>query len=772
MSINTGKQRAQDETRGNLPMAKEDEISSDRTIPEQKRNVTQTAQNTTSGMNVIETLKSVIPNDREALKADYKNKGMDKAPDTFVLYRIIGNDLYPRHKKGQTLENLQFVLKNEPELESCEKRWIVNRIINKETEQALIELLGQYNQPFIHIPFREEEYKVIGWDIECLPEVGYLTSDILDRFPNQRKKLLAATYRLKNNYVMNNNGARNVALRDGKPRAKWILPWDGNCFVTAKAWKQILADVTASPYLKYFVVPMTRIVHNKMLLSDEFTPNPLDEPQLIFRKDSAEEFNEDFYYGRRPKVELFWRLGMPGYWNQWKDDPWDLTRPTESSESYQFGVAGWVARMYSGMKTLEHDSKQRSAARLEAIIGTLRNLDINISGRSTDSNELLTYRIDVLRQERNEYRAGKQMPPIEQLIEDANVALTRGPYSVIDKKDLPPNGEASWHPEPYWGLNPDSEERLPYIKREEVQGLGTKMYKLESDKYDRTFLQHVFEDSIALALAWFFTGKIRYAEHGARILERYFTNQDTRMPPQLNYAPVRLGQNNNKGHGFGIIEMKDMYYYLDAVRLLKSAGTVSEGTFLIFKEWLSTYLDWLVHSKHGKDELKSMNYHGTYYDLQIAAIADFLGDQSLIFEALIRVQSRITQQFASDGSQVEELLQTKTAHYCYFNLQAWIHVAEIASRWGTDLWSYQSSNGVSLKKAVQWLLSHVEKEWPYQQIDEFAAERYFPIWFTIPKDSIELPASAKIQKSKYMVKSKYPSNYGVRPYWNLGLSKP
>jgi hypothetical protein len=30
--------------------------------------------------------------------------------------------------------------------------------------------------------------------------------------------------RFKNNYVINNNGARNAALRDGKARAKWVLP--------------------------------------------------------------------------------------------------------------------------------------------------------------------------------------------------------------------------------------------------------------------------------------------------------------------------------------------------------------------------------------------------------------------------------------------------------------------------------------------------------------------------------------------------------------------
>lgn len=86
-------------------------------------------------------------------------KELEEIPDSFVLYRIIGNDLYPRHKKGQARENLQFILENEENLENCEKRWVVNRINNKKEERMIIDLLRQFNQPFIHIPFREEEYK-------------------------------------------------------------------------------------------------------------------------------------------------------------------------------------------------------------------------------------------------------------------------------------------------------------------------------------------------------------------------------------------------------------------------------------------------------------------------------------------------------------------------------------------------------------------------------------------------------------------------------------
>ena len=278
----------------------------------------------------------------DSLKEDYFEKGLDKMRNTFVLYRIIGNDLYPRHQKGQTLRNLQFILENESELENCEKRWIVNRIFDKEVEQAIIELLKRYHQEFIHIPFLEEDYKNIGLDRSFLPTPNYLESKEYTRMNQERRKrIMTATFRNKNNYVMNVNGARNTALRDGRTRAKWILPWDGNCFVTQAAWKQICSDVTSKPHLKYFAVPMTRVLDNTQLLADTFIPVPVEEPQLIFRMDAKEEFNEDFWYGRRDKVELLWRLGIPGKWDYWKDDFWDSKRLPKSRRGWSI----WLCRM-------------------------------------------------------------------------------------------------------------------------------------------------------------------------------------------------------------------------------------------------------------------------------------------------------------------------------------------------------------------------------------------------------------------------------------------
>ena len=729
-------------------------------------------------INPVTMLKSVKPENVEGLKAEYREKGLDRKPDTFVLYRVIGNDLYPRHKKGQSQENLRFILENEPELEDCEKRFVVNRIIDQEEEKAIITLLQNYGQPFLHIPFNSKEYKKIGWDTDCLPEPDFLLSEAFEEYNGQdRDRVIAAIYRLKNNYVMNNNGARNAALRDGRARAKWVLPWDGNCFVTSSAWEQIEEDVNSSPYLKYFVVPMTRVTNNTQLLADDFTPDPVEEPQMIFRADAQEEFNENFCYGRRPKVELFWRLGVPGKWDRWKDDPWDQQRRGTSPEAKQFGVAGWVARMFSGMEKLEQDNlesfKQRGRVRMQAIISTLQHVDAVVSEVSDE--KLTSFREEVLKKEYEGWIFGGEGDAalsglLKQLISDAGQALQRGLYPVVDKTTLPPSGNKNdyWHPAPYWWPDPKKPDGLPYIRRDGERVPGTRMYEPGSEKYDRTRLQRVFDDSTFLALAWKFTGEKKYADHGACILLRFFVDPATQMNPHLDYAQVRMGHDGNKGTNHGIIEMKDMYYYLDAVKLLIAAGVIGEDNVSKFKDWLSNYLDWLLGSPQGQEERKAVNNHGTYYDLQVASMAVFLDERDVVYETLLRAQSRIAQQFAADGSQPEELARKTTAHYCCFNFQGWINLTEIASRWGADFWSFKSRNGGSLVQGARWLLAHAGQKWPYQQIDEFDYERFYPIWFGIPRGVAELPAGADFPESIYEVKPKFYPHDGIRPYWNLG----
>ena len=710
-----------------------------------------------------------------ALRAEYMAAGLDAVPDTFVLYRVLGNDLPPRHEVGQTLANLRFMLDHEPELGACEKRWIVNRIVDPAQEAAIIALLEERGQSYVRIPFDLEAYGRIGWDLHSFPDEAFFLRGRYGQMSSyDQLRAQAHVRRFKNNYVINNNGARNAALRDGKGRAKWVLPWDGNCFLTAQAWSEIVTAVRARPYMKYFTVPMARATDNQALLDPDYRPEPDSEPQMLFRSDSGEEFDEAHYYGRRPKVELFYRLGIPGTWDRFYDDVWDLPRPDLSEDAGSAGLAGWVARLFSGQGQLESEAKSamraRGEARIAAVTEMLDRLDVAAMKLTYRPENLVSYDEDAVAALANAVEGTPERQLKTRLVLEADLALQRGPYSVVDKTDLPPSGDRHdyYHPAPYWWPNPATSNGYPFVFRDGERVPGTRLYEPESARYDRTRLQFMFDDTTTLALAWLATGQGAYINHAADLVRRWFLDPETCMAPHLTYAQVRGRWPGDTGANWGLIEMKDLYYFLDAVRLVERAGALSEEEKEGFRAWLREYLGWLQTSEQGVAERATRNNHGTCYDLQTASIAAFLGDAELLERTFLTSRERILEQFTADGQQPHEMTRTQTAHYCCFNLQCWVNLATLAAACGHDLWSFEGPDGRGMARAFGWLLPHMAMEtWPYEQIEPFDRGRFLPLFFTAC-DAAGAAGSRFLDPSA--CDPLYFPHDGVKPYWMLGRS--
>lgn len=259
----------------------------------------------------------------------------------YIFYRILGNDLPPRHRKGQTLANLKIILDREPAFEGVEKRWIVNRIVDPQDEQKIIKLLEKYAQKYQVIRFDRRKFKKIPQ--ECFKER-------LDE-------------------MIGINGARNLALREGKQLARWVLVFDGNCFFTLKAWKEFVQACSTSGAIKYVIVPMMRIVQGGK--------GSLCEPQIVFRNDSKDEFDEAFGYGQ-DKVDLLFRLGVPGEWDHWDESARKQKEQSLKKRSKEFGdfiTAGRVWRLPSGNEGAERNSLRREAFRKRGVILLMSKID-------------------------------------------------------------------------------------------------------------------------------------------------------------------------------------------------------------------------------------------------------------------------------------------------------------------------------------------------------------------------------------------------------------
>ncbi len=714
------------------------------------------------------------PTDVAALKAEYYTKGLDNEADTFVLYRILGNDLPPRHKAGQTLANLRFLLNHEPRFENCEKRWVVNRIVDPEQEKTILETLDQHDQAYFRIPFELDEYRLQEWDFDTFPRSDFFLNggyEKMTEYSQQRAE--AHVRRHKNRYAINNNGARNAALRDGRGRAKWVLPWDGNCFLTADAWAEIVNGILRAPYLKYFTVPMARTLDNSDLLQVDYQPEAADEPQILFRKDAAEEFDEQFPYGRRPKIELFHRLGVSGKWDRWGDDKWDLRRPLFSEEAGAFGSTGWVSRLFSGQEELEGsnivDMRSRGVARITAVNAMLDQLDQKAAKVIFDPSKLTAYDEDKILALKSAPASSPKGKVLSRLQQEADLALQRGPYSVVDKLSLPPSGDKHdyFNPAPYYWPNPNTPNGLPLVFKDGERIPGTGLYDPESDNFDRTRLQRLFDDTTVLALAWKATGELKYAEHAAQHIRHWFISEDSQMNPHLQYAQANPMDESESSGKSGLIEMKDLYFFLDAVRLLEQSGCFGKADRTSFNNWLTSYLDWLLTSDQGIAERKSRNNHGTCFDLQTASIAAYLGDQTLLQATFRTSRERLMTQFELDGTQPHELTRTQTAHYCCFNLQSWVNLANLAARCGDNLWQFEGSDGQGMAAGLNWLLSYQAKaDWPFEQIERFDRDRFLPLFFAAREmcGSFADRDGAKPEQVKPLF---FPHD-GIKPFWMLG----
>ena len=106
-----------------------------------------------------------------------------------------------------------------------------------------------------------------------------------------------------------------------------------------------------------------------------------------------------------------------------------------------------------------------------------------------------------------------------------------------------------------------------------------------------------------------------------------------------------------------MIEFKDVYFFLDAVRLLKEYSQWTVSLDKAFNSWMWDYCDWLRSSRQGRAESASKNNHGTCYDLQLGAIAAFLGAQDVMDPLLHGLEQRLLEQFTPQGFQKKERQQ-------------------------------------------------------------------------------------------------------------------
>ncbi len=315
------------------------------------------------------------------------------------------------------------------------------------------------------------------------------------------------------------------------------------------------------------------------------------------------------------------------------------------------------------------------------------------------------------------------IPAFKKLLNDAKAALKFGPVSVMEKNSIPPSGDKHDYMSlaPYYWPDPTKPDGLPYIRKDGETNPEVKLYK------DKDYLPKLCESIYTLSLAYYFSNDTKYADHANSLLRVWFLDAATKMNPNLNFGQAMKGHND--GRGAGLIDTRHLIKVVDAIELLNSTGNMKSEDFKVLQNWFTQFLSWMHTSKNGIDEMNAKNNHGVWYDAQRLSFALFTDQTQLAKNIVKNVQKRIDTQMNADGFFPAELARTTSLHYSLFVVEPLLLIAQMGSHVNTDLYAYTSSNGNSIKKAVDALIPYLSKEkiWKGEQIKPFDFEEGIPL---------------------------------------------
>lgn len=296
----------------------------------------------------------------------------------------------------------------------------------------------------------------------------------------------------------------------------------------------------------------------------------------------------------------------------------------------------------------------------------------------------------------------------KQIMDEAAWALKQEPVTVTAETcSRSAGGIHDFYSEgDYWWPNPASADS-PYIQRDGQTNPGNfTAHRLAMIRFSKIIG--------ALAAAYLIDNDNKYLTQALKHCNAWFADPSTKMNPNLLYAQAIKGRFT--GRGIGIIDAIQLMEVAQGIMVFQKKGK-DKDLFLQGRKWFAEFLQWLTIHQYGKDEMNAENNHGTCWVMQVAVFAKLIGNQQLIDFCKERYKKIfLPNQMAADGSFPRELKRTKPYGYSIFNLDAMATICQTLSTKEDDLWNYQTADGKSIKKGIEFLYPYIadKTKWPFQ----------------------------------------------------------
>jgi hypothetical protein len=313
---------------------------------------------------------------------------------------------------------------------------------------------------------------------------------------------------------------------------------------------------------------------------------------------------------------------------------------------------------------------------------------------------------------------------VRRLRAEADRRVGQGPWSVTAARpknlDIDPHdyySEAIY----YW---PDPDHPSgPYLRQDGKANPGRFID-------NKSALDSMSEALFTLGAAALLLDNPAYAQRAVRVANAWFVNPKTRMNPNLEYAQTIPG--TGAGRPEGVLDGRPFIRAIQGLEFLAATGAWDAKDQAATHKWFEEYLRWLTHSHNAEEEKTSGNNHASWYVAQLAAVANYAGDNTAEKSAFTFYRDHVfPKQIRQDGSAPREESRTRSLSYSTFNLEAFATLCRIAQVQGQDLWSLQSKSGASIATVIDYLAPYLTEpaKWKKEQIVDFEATGLYSLAF-------------------------------------------